>query len=307
MSTEASGYKRLRLPSDVFHCLHGEDEVLASKLQMYDVVAIVSPDESTCASFLKSGDLNNALSIDEEAMPDGRVLADWLSKIPVRILTNDSTIGWNPKVFPALTKLANACMAKPENLADTVTTVTSTLSNRTFNPDYAGPQSTVRVVSLTPNEANFLVEQNALIDMTEKASLYSPAMRLLHDDLPSTIGVCPHSKHGISFVCVKESVLDDLGYRSYANTYQKLCSAFYDASEVETNDAKGMEDFVRKYTQHDHEQYPSNCFSELDEEEHDTLLEEGLVETLQPEDLNRKNIKKAQRGGRCGGVVGFLD
>jgi hypothetical protein len=307
MSTEASRYKRLRLPNDVFHCLHGEDEVLARKLEMYSVVAIVPPDESTCASWSESRDLIGPLSIDEKARPDGRVLDDRLSNIPVRILTNDPTIGWNPKVFPALTKLANACLANPETLADTVTTVTSTLSNRAFNPAYTGPESTVRVVSLSPNEANFLVEQNALIDMTDKASLYSPAMRLLHDDLPSTIGVCAHSKRGISFVCAKESLLDDLGYRSYTNTYRKLCRAFDDASKVEMNDTEGMKDFVRRYTQHDYEQYPSNCFSALDKEEHDTLLQKGLVETLQPADLNRENIKKAQHGGRCGGVVGFLD
>jgi hypothetical protein len=302
MSTEASRYKRLSLSNDVFDRLH--DDALGRKLQMYSVVAIVPPDKSTCASYLKSGDLFNALSIDEEARPDGRVLADWLSKIPVRILTNDPTIGWNPKVFPALARFADDCLSIPESLA---CLATSTLSDPAFNPAYTGPESTIRIVSLSPNEANLLVEENALINMTDKASLYSPAMRLLHDDLPSTIGVCAHSKRGISFVCAKESLLDDLGYRSYTNTYRKLRSAFDDASKVKTNDTKGMKDFVRQYTQHDHGQYASNCFSELDEEEHDTLLQKGLVETLRPADLNRENIKKAQHGGRCGGVVGFLD
>jgi hypothetical protein len=58
MSTEASGYKRLSLSNDVFDRLH--DDVLARKLQMYSVVAIVPPDKLTCASWLESRDLIDA-------------------------------------------------------------------------------------------------------------------------------------------------------------------------------------------------------------------------------------------------------
>jgi hypothetical protein len=241
---------------------------------------------------------------DEKARPHGRTLADWLTKTLVRILTNDPTIGWIPKVFLALGRFADDCLSIPESLAYLAT---STLSDPAFNPAYTGPESSVHIVSLSPNEANLLMKENALIDMTDKASLYSPAMRLMHNDLPSTIGVCAHSKLGISFVCAKESILDDLRYLSYTNTHRKLCRAFDDASKVKEDDTEGMKDFVRRYTQHDHGQYPSNCFGELDEEEHDELLQKGLVETLHPNDLNRKNIKKAKHGGRCGGVVGSLD